>query len=276
MPPKPTRILTVLFLAVLTLTNPRPLLAQAFAKSELTFENVTIIPALGTIEFLGSPWTATAFAHADNSMGESKDAYSTQSGGIALAAAHVTYADGAGGANAVNLRGLATTTVDIPVCDDVAASAIGRGSLANNFILTGGTGAVNVTFSADYFGELHVRTGPCGVSAITETTFAFDLFGLDAMGQLILTPILFDYDILAVFGPNQQLDRIIPRTRLSTTLSLLFTTYPMRPVVYGANIESDSESWGVTTVPEPSPVAVMLLGLGVLVWRGRNRDVQKA
>jgi hypothetical protein len=272
---KPTRLLSALLFAVFVLAIPRTLFAQmfsqAFASSELTFDNVTITPASGTLEFLGPPWTARAFAHADNSLGESRDASAMQQGGIALAAVHVTYADGAGGANANNLLGFGKTTVDIPVCEDVFANAIGRGSIFNSFILTGGTGAVDVTFEADIFGELHVLTGPCGVEAITETIFTFDLFGRDSAGQVISTPILARTDRLAIFGPNQRDDRIIPRIRLTKTLRLLFTTNLTSPIIYDVNIEADSESRG-RTVPEPSSAAAIVLGLGVLAcWRRRRR-----
>src|SRR5206468_1834821 len=80
----------------------------------------------------------------------------------------------------------------IPGSQTAAASAVGHGNLFNFFMVTGGTGDVNVNFSVNLTGNLNGFTDAFGQAVQSETTFALELDG---------TPILFRNDLFAV-GPN--------------------------------------------------------------------------
>jgi len=243
--------LCALFLSAACCFLPRAARAQAFASSILQFSNVTITPDSGTVQFLGPPWTANAFAQAQNSLGGSDSNSASSLGGAANASAAVTYASANGNANAATLAGTGISTVNITV-PFVQASSVGRGSLTNSFVVNGGTGTVNVTFDVDISGTLGVFTGVFGEMADTETIFSWDL-----VGPGIPTPILFRQDFLHIDGPNQTASTSFT-THLSTVIALDFGT------TYEATITADSESLGITSVPEVSPAFACLIGMVVM------------
>ena len=179
--------------------------------------------------------------------------------------AAVTWADGHGTASApaspappdLNVTGTADSHVNIPGCVVGAAQSLGRGALYNEFMITGGTGTVNVDFSVDIAGALDVFTDECGVFAETEVIFGLELDG---------TPILFHNDYLYV-GNN---DSAI----LSVSESLFDTRTLEYDVPYFLYLEVDSESAGANT-PEPSTIALMLIGLGGLAGFAGTRRLRK-
>lgn len=263
---------TTLVLCVLALALPPGVSATAVAQSELHFFNVQITPVAGTLEFLGPPWTAEAFAQAQNSLGALDAQFDSSVGGVALANATVTYANGHGDASAITLTGNANSQVNIPGCDVAAAFAVGRGAIFNAFRITGGTGAVAVDFSVDIAGDLLVQTDACGVLAQTETIFAWELFGLDSTGTPITTPILFRHDILTI-GPNDMQTTSFATT-LSTRLTLAFFD-PAQPslFVYDTRLEADAESTGINA-PEPATFVLLLsgcVGLLLTTWVRHRR-----
>jgi hypothetical protein len=218
-------------------------LALAIAQSNLSLINLTITPASGIVSFTG-PWSADAFADADGAT-----AFNVTFDGvtIAFASSSSMFATASGSANPAQRTSVATSAVNIPDGVEASSFATGRGSLYNTFSITGGTGAVGVTFSANLLGNLHVLTNNFGVSATTETIFALDLDG---------SSLLFRHDILSI-GPNSTLTLPIATT-LSASQSLMFDT------PYFVFIQTDSESRAVNTVnkvPDSSTVsggAVML------------------
>jgi RHS repeat-associated protein len=282
------RVSLIAALLALFMTLPACVVAQAYANSHLDFFDVSITPASGTIVYTDADpnardprWTASALAEALNSLGEhdvhpDPDPNSNEptevKGGSITYFANVKYANAKGTADALSLTGSALSDVHVNDCG-YWASATGRGQIFNSFIIEGGIGPVDVTFSVHLIGELHAYTGPCGDEAITEAIFGWELGGFDSTGDPIATPIRFFYKPNAVFGPNQPDKPIFVDELLSITLPLSFTDGTIN-TAYGTLLETDSESYGITVVPEPSSIIAMVVGLGLLAhmgWRASRR-----
>jgi hypothetical protein len=254
------KLLAVCF-AVLAFGAPQVSLATAIANSNLSAFNLQVTPQAGTAE-LTFDWELEAFAEAQNSLGEfDQDFDFSFFGGNVSADAQVTWAEGHGDATApivfppnFSVVENASSSVNLPGCDPKAASSLGRGTLLNEFIITGGTGTVDVDFSVDLSGGLFVFTDECGILAETEV-----IFGLELDGDLIL-----DYQKLLSIGPNDS-DSFTVSELLSTTVPLEFD------VPYFLYLEVDSESEGIVDVPEPHTLALLLVGLGGFVGVSRKR-----
>ncbi|MBM3240487.1 RHS repeat protein [Candidatus Poribacteria bacterium] len=259
----------LLFLSLFLFTHSSVYATTAIAESDISFFNLQITPHAGTAIFLFDwEWQLEAYAEAKNSLGEYEDDWDYKVGEPVQADAEVTWAKGQGTASAptpptypdINVTGVAKSKVEIPNCVIGAASSLGRGALYNSFMITGDTGAVDVDFSVDIAGSLYVFTDECGVFAETEVIFGLELDG---------NPILFHNDRLYV-GPNSS-DSLSFSEHLFDTRTLEFD------VPYCLYLEGDSESSAANT-PEPSSIALMLIGLGGLAGfagRRRLRNVKK-
>ena len=237
-----SRQLALLLFAALGLLTPRWVYATAIANSTIAFSNLQITPSTGTIIFLYD-WTAEAFAQAQNSLGQLAQQFDSSFGGAAAANATVTFATSAGNASATNLTGSASSSVNIPGTTTAQALSVGHGTLFNFFLITDGTGDVDVNFSVDLTGNLNVFTDAFGQLAQTETIFALELEG---------NPILFRDDILSI-GPSSS-SALAFSQALQDTRTLQFDT------PYFVLAEADSESQAIN-IPEPSTVTLMLAGL---------------
>ena len=280
----PTQLRAFIWLLVggFCLLAPQSVYAVALAESNLSFSNLQIVPASGTVVL--TPWGLEAFAEARNSLGElDQDYASSTSPDQVQADAAVTWANAQGDASALadppdlNVTANANSTVDIPDHIKMAwAASDGRGSLSNLFTITGGTGSVEVDFSVDIAGSLHVLTTNNGILAETETIFTLAVINL-ITGDLELLLSNDDPDKPPLphllVGPNSKDDLSISET-LTATPTLEFST-PGLEVPYFLYIEVDSESFGV--VPEPPVLALMSLGVGILVVSARkNRETLRA
>jgi hypothetical protein len=239
------RLALLISAAIGTLT-PGSVHATAIANSQISFSNLQIVPASGTVVFL-DVWTAEAFAQAQNSLGQLVSQFNSSTGGAATANATVNFATAHGDASAVNLGANASSSVNIPGTTTAAASSMGFGTLSNSFLITGGSGNVQVNFSVNLTGSLNVFTDAFGRKAETETIFDLELDG---------TPVLFRNDLLSI-GPNSSNSRSFSQALLDTR-TLQFNT----PSFIVALV--DSESLGINQVPEPSSITVLLAGLVVL------------
>jgi hypothetical protein len=215
------------------------------AVSSLSFENLTITSASGSISFAG-PWTADAFAAA-----EGVSTFDISFDGITSASASSAFgfAQASSGAAPMTLSGAADSEISIP--DGAAPSfsfATGRSSLSNSFTVSGGAGSVGVTFSVDLVGQLAVATSELGVMAKAETVFALELDG---------NPVLFRADSFSIGSEASQSATFA--TTLVSSQTLEFDT------PYFLFVQSDSESSGVSTVPDSPTALTNLTLIGVLV-----------
>jgi hypothetical protein len=216
--------------------------ADSIATSNISFSNLQITASAGTIQFLG-PWNTEAFAQAQNSLGELDSQSSSNTGTGSTATATVTFAGATGDAAVAPLSGDASSNASIVPDFNAQARSQGNGTLFNSFEITGGTGSVNVTFSAGIAGKLDVSTDDDGVLAQTET-----IFNLQLDGQ----PVLFFDSILSV-GPNSSASMLIGQT-LTNTESLNFNT------PYQVLAQADSESQAIVT-PEPPTASLLFMAV---------------
>ena len=247
------RIFGFVLVGGLWLFDCQPAQATAIAFSDITAVNLSLTPAAGTVNF--DPFSVSAFAQALNSLGE-LDAQSDGSpSNPALVNAMVTWADGH--ASASGVQWLASSNVSIPGATEGAASSEGQGLWFTTFTVTGGTGSVQVDFSADVSGQLNVLTDANGVSARTETIFNLNVDG---------DPVLFQDRILDI-GPNDAQTQLFA-DGLSGSMSLDYDT------PYFLLLRVDSESFAVNA-PEPSTITLLGLGLGAAVAARRIRTARR-
>jgi RHS repeat-associated protein len=247
----------LLSLACLLLFLPRRAVADATASCTLTFNNLTIAPSAGTVVFAGT-WTAESFSQAQNSLGELSQQYVVTNGATATTDATATFAAGHGDASPLTLSGTASSSSIIPGSNPQQAISEGQPDVYNSFMITGGTGTVNVAFSVNLTGLLNVSTDSYGSNAQAETIFNLTVDG---------NSTLFSDNLLSM-GPN------------STQSLPVFTTLSnVIPLQYGTSYfvfaQPDAETMALT-VPEPSALVLVLAGCSILALgttrRGRRRS----
>jgi hypothetical protein len=227
--------------------------ATAIASSDISFFNLQITPSTGTVQFLDD-WTAEAFAQAQNSLGELATQFDSKSGGSVIADAMVTFAEEHGFASALDITASTTSKGSIPGTTTAHALSKGTADLFNSFMIVGGTGLVDVSFSVDITGSLDVFTDAFGLKAEAETIFALEVDG---------SPAVFDFELLSV-GPSSS-DSLKFSESLFGTMTLLFDT----PSFLFVSLDPESEV--INRVSEPGSVLLMLAGLIALTGLSRRK-----
>ena len=223
-----------------------PLHATAIATGSIQVTNFTITPASGTVTF-GTLWTANSFAQAQNSSCGCDSQFSSSLGGTAQADAMVMFAQGHAVTDAAALTLSASDAVNINGGGVMAANAIGQSTLFNtSFSITGGSGPVDVTFSALLDMTQFLFTDPNGVFAGNETSFQLSLDG---------QTVLF-MDLANQIGTNSTLTDGFSGT-LTDTVTLNFG----QP--YTLNGFAEDDPYGYDT-PEPPAGTLLLLGAGLI------------
>jgi hypothetical protein len=253
---------SLLLCAGLLLGIPEAADASSIASSTISFSNPQITSAGGMVVLQG-PWTSQAYANAQNSLGEINNEFTSSTGAASTASASVTWANASGTANVSPLSGTASGNVNIPGTTGQAITA-STADLLNTFMITGGTGMVNVTFSTNLNGELQVANDQYGVLATAEAIFALQVDG---------TPYLF-FDSPISVGPSASI--VSPfcygtgsgcSPSLSNSVMLDYNT------PCSLYIEIDAETSGYSVTPEP-PAAVLLftalLGIAMFGWAERR------
>src|ERR1039458_9029672 len=218
--------------------------ALAIGTSQLTFNNLLITPQSGTLQFI-TDWHVTAYAEAGGNA-----QYQAGDGIPVSALASGTYSTASGSASATHppafdVTANGSSSVSIPDATAASDYSLGQGTVANAFMITGGSGAVQVNYQVNVSGSLYVMTDPLGLLAQTET-----IYGLEQDG----TNILNYYNILSI-GPSQ-----VTSTNFSQTLSTQLTLdYDTPYIIYS---EADSETRAVNSTPDTGSTAA-LLGLAV-------------
>lgn len=239
-----------LFSLLLTLTISLALTpsvqATAMATGTITVTNLTVTPSSGTVVF-GSPWTAQAFAQAQNSLCGCDSQFDSSIGGTAKADAMVMFAQGHALTDAAGLTLSASDAVNISNAGVMAANAIGQSTLFNTaFSITGGSGPVDVTFSALLNMAQFLFTDPNGVFARNDTSFQLSIDG---------QTLLF-MDLSNQIGSNATLSDGFSGS-LSDTVMLNFDqTYTL----FGT---AEDDPSGYDT-PEPPSGSLLLLGAALL------------
>lgn len=227
--------------------------ADVVVISSLDFSNLQITSSGGSIQFDGA-WQATAAAQAMNSLGELSAQFDSSIGGTAITNAMVTFANAQAIGNAASLTASAGSQINI-TGGTFAAGSSGQVSLFNTFMITGGTGDVDVTFSALINGMQSLMTDASGQFAESDVVFTLEIDG---------DPVLFHASQLTG-GPNTSLQQLIAEA-VSNTVTLQYNTV----YTVGINVDSDIPP-GTNTVLEPSTLILMASGLGLMAGVAKKR-----
>jgi hypothetical protein len=232
---------------------PHAAYADSMSSSSISFSNLQIDPASGSVAY--GTWTSQPYSEADNSLGEID--FGTTSAGV-------TFASASGNASASLLTGTATGNSNI-VGTTASAETTGQGILTNTFMITGGTGSVNVTFSTDLSGDVQAANDAEGVLATAEAAFNLNVNG---------NPELF-FDSPISVGSSAFLNSPFcygtggcSQAALSNTVSLNYNT------PYTIYVQADAETSAYNITPEPSVAdlsLVALLGITAYAMGGRRR-----
>ncbi len=244
---------SLLLLAISLLLAPA-LLASSNSSSSISLTSLTITPTSGTVVFT-DPWTSEAYAQAQNSFGGFDQDYNSGLGSKVTANAWVQFAAGRALADPVNLVLKAQSVVNIPQepIGFVAASSQGTSDIYNStFMITGGTGQVNVNFDALFKYMQSVMTNINGINATSEVIFSLLVNG---------TPVLF-YDSPLAVGSNASMQIPLTSQELKNSMTLDFDED------YTIYIEMDAESSG-QSMPEPSTIALLIGGPALAFARRR-------
>lgn len=225
--------------------------ADATAISQISFSGLTISPGAGSFQLL-TPWQASAFAQGgvnnQYNSGTSPSAFAAGDFSLGLGSASVPPIP------AYNVSGMAGASNAIVGQLDASDQAAGRGTVwEDQFMITGGSGSVNTTFSLQLNEFLSVATDLYGQSAQAEAVLTLQLNG---------NPVLFSDQLLSI-GSNESQSAPLS-TVLTDSTTLQYNT------VYQLLIEGDAEA-SVLNTPEPNAGA---LGIGMLLvflfWRKRT------
>lgn len=218
--------------------------ATATANSQLSFSGLSITPSAGSLVIL-SNWDGAAFAQAGS---DSRYNAAPTVGADVTSTYSVAHGDVTSSPFSLTLSGSGSSSAGIFGQTEASDTAAGRGSLSTSFMITGGSGPVNVLFSADLIGSLGVFTDSYGESAEAETIFALEIDG---------NPLLFDQHFFLI-GPSDSQNQSISQT-LSDSIQLQFG------VTYQLWLEADGEV-AVSNVPEPGLASVALCGLAIFAF----------
>ena len=240
----------VLLLGLLLITSSSAY-ADALSITSVSFSNFQIVPSSGTIVF-SLPRTQ-ALARATNSLGqESLELVESESPiAVQLANASVTFANGFAIADPLNFIGSQNSNAMLSGCN-CAAFGVGQTVLQKTFVITGGTGNVDVTFSAVLLTMQTVMTDEFGTLAESNVLAAIHLGSTDIFAPVFST---------LVIGPNDSRVSNLEQ-QLSQILTLQFNTEYRLDITLSANSSVVNQS--PAEVPEPATAVLLVSGLGFM------------
>ena len=232
--------------------------ADALSITSVSFSNFQIVPSSGTIVFT-LPRTQ-ALARATNSLGqESLELVVSESPTIVQqASASVTFANASAVGNPVNLSGSENSNATLSGCN-CEAFAVGQTVLQRSFMITGGTGNVDVTFSALLVTMQTLMTDEFGVLASSNVLEAVHL-GSNSLFPFFSTTIQIGPNSLRTSNLEQQ---------LSQTVTLQFNTVYRIDINLSANSTVVNQS--PAEIPEPATAVLLVSGLGFMAGFVKKR-----
>lgn len=227
--------------------------ATVICNAQISLTSLQILPTTGTFTLV-TPWMATAFAQGQNSLGE-LDQHFDGPGLTASATATVTGVNASGSADASLLTAAASSMLNISGMGLMTASSTGQSALTSMFMITGGTGPVNVQFMANVTRTISLSTDAFGQFAEEEIIFSLLLDG---------NHVLFSDD-LASIGSNDSFSMMISGIQ-SQMVTLQFNTV----YTVGSYFDVDTPP-NMNGIPEPATIWLIGGSLGLFVAGRRLR-----
>lgn len=245
----------VLLLALLIGTSSNAY-ADTISLTSVSLINFQIVPSSGTIVFstsqIGSPTSASGAAV--NSLDE-ESGNSQQSPTFSQAFTSITFASAGGVSEFSSLSFSANTNVTLPGCV-CSAETEGLAALRLSFMIVGGTGAVNVTFSALTQTIQNLVTDQFSLFAVSETRIFLN----------VIDVATFSFDTRFRIGPGDPATVIAAQRLISEVVTLQFNQQ-YSVVVSGLAISRA----GQNEIPEPATVLLLLSGLGSMAGFVKKR-----
>lgn len=235
--------------------------AYADAFSSITFNNFSIVTAAGNPITFGS-WQGTVRG-ADTLEGVNTLQTASTSGGTVQVSATspllpglgVSFARGFGQVDAANVTGSAFGQVFLSGCT-CAAQAEGRFGLSNTFIVTGGTGSVDVTITLSLSTLQRLANDEFDLSSAAQHMFDLSVDGMR----------VFSVDsLVGNLNPNSFLE-IGSSQFLSRTITLQFNT------PHTITITASGAVSGAAEIPEPATLFLLGSGLGLVSGAVKKRS----
>ena len=229
--------------------------ADTISLTTVSLTNFQIVPASGTIVFstsqIGSPTLASGAAA--NSFGE-ETGDASLSPTFAQAFTTVTFASAGGVSEFSSLSLSANTNVTLSgcLCD---AETEGRAALRLGFMIVGGTGPVDVTFSALTQTIQNLVTDEFSTFATSETRIFLNVIGVAT----------FSFDSRFRIGPNEA-TVIEAQRQISEVVTLQFNQQ-YNVLVSGLAVSRA----GQNEIPEPATVVLLVSGLGFMAGFVKKR-----
>jgi PEP-CTERM putative exosortase interaction domain len=224
--------------------------ADAFSITSVTFGNLQITPASGTVQF--TPTASSAVALATNNLPQTAPVMSNAFP-IAQASTAVTFASSSGVANATTFSANTNSQLTITGCTCQASSA-GQANLSGTFVITGGEGNVNVNIAALFTTIQSITTDLNGSFSQSQAITTLTLDGV----------ALFDVTTILNIGRNAS-DQQSAINQISQAVSLQFN------VPHTISIHIHAGSLAGNEVPEPATAVLLFSGLGLMAGYIRKR-----
>jgi len=247
---------TCVLLLGLLLGTPSSAYADTISLTTVSLTNFQIVPSSGTIVFstsqIGSP--TSAHGAAVNSLDE-EGGDSQQSPTFSQAFTSITFAS-AGGASELSTMSLsANTNVTLPGCRCEAETEAGA-TLRLGFMIVGGSGPVDVTFSALAQTIQTLVTDQFSTFATSETNIVLN----------VIDAATFSFDTRFRIGAGDEA-RVIENQRLISEVVTLQFNQQYNVLVSGIATSRAAQ----TEIPEPATVVLLVSGLGFMTGFVKKR-----
>ena len=241
--------------------------ADAISITSVTLSNFQLVPTSGTIVFF-SPRTR-ALSQATNNLGQQSQQLAISESLTTLqTSAGVTFASASAVADPVNSSASQNSNAVLLGCD-CEALAVGQTLLQKNFIITGGTGNVDIHFSALLVMTQTLMTDQFGLLASSNVIAGMHLVIAD--GLVGIGPVFPSVFTTLTIGPNGVRVSNIER-QLSETVTLQFNTE------YRFDLQTSASSLVVNQapaeIPEPATVVLLVSGLGFMAGYKKRRALR--